>query len=105
MDLETLTWSETCAEKLGVNLELLPEIRSNSEVLGTVKAGPMAGVPITGCLGDQQAALLGANTCASLCPDWIAAPLLSHAVHVPLRNVAFHCAPDTNVYPQQHCTV
>lgn len=62
MDLATLEWSEECAAKLGVSLKALPQIRSNSEVLGTVKAGPMAGVPIAGCLGDQQAALLGAYT-------------------------------------------
>jgi sugar (pentulose or hexulose) kinase len=59
MDLKTLAWCETCAGKLGIDIKALPKIRSNSEILGTVKAGPMAGVPIAGCLGDQQAALLG----------------------------------------------
>jgi glycerol kinase len=59
MDLKALAWCETCAGKLGIDVKALPKIRSNSEILGTVKAGPMAGVPIAGCLGDQQAALLG----------------------------------------------
>ena len=67
MDLARLEWSGECAEKLGINIQLLPEIRSNSEVLGTVKSGAMAGVPIAGCLGDQQAALLGASACSTLC--------------------------------------
>jgi glycerol kinase len=40
---------------------LLPEIRSSSEVYGTAK-GDLAGVPIAGVLGDQQASLLG-HTC------------------------------------------
>lgn len=61
MDLATLSWSDVCCEKLGISLKSLPEIRSNSEVLGTVNSGPMAGIPIAGCLGDQQAALLGVN--------------------------------------------
>lgn len=68
MDLVTLSWSPECAEKLGISLESLPEIKSNSEVLGTIKAGPMAGIPISGCLGDQQAALLGVHIlCNTTC--------------------------------------
>jgi glycerol kinase len=38
---------------------MLPEIRSSSEVYGTVQDGPLAGVPIAGILGDQQAATFG----------------------------------------------
>ncbi len=38
---------------------MLAKIRSSAEEYGKISDGPLAGVPITGCLGDQQAALLG----------------------------------------------
>jgi len=38
---------------------MLPQIRSSSEVYGTVKQGAASCVPIAGILGDQQAALVG----------------------------------------------
>lgn len=38
---------------------MLADIRSSAEEYGRVAEGPLKGVPITGCLGDQQAALLG----------------------------------------------
>jgi glycerol kinase len=41
---------------------MLPAVRSSSERYGTAAAGPLEGVPITGILGDQQAALVG-QTC------------------------------------------
>ncbi|MFC9997703.1 glycerol kinase GlpK [Nocardia sp. NPDC127526] len=60
MDLETLQWDAEIAAEMGVPLSLLPEIRSSSEVYGTVRArGALAGVPIAGILGDQQAATFG----------------------------------------------
>jgi glycerol kinase len=60
MDLDTLSWVPEIAEEMGVPLSMLPEIRSSSEVYGTVRArGPLAGVPIAGILGDQQAATFG----------------------------------------------
>jgi glycerol kinase len=41
---------------------MLPAIRSSSERYGIATAEPIQGVPITGILGDQQAALVG-QTC------------------------------------------
>lgn len=38
---------------------LLPEIRSSAEMYGTLTDGPLKGLPISGVLGDQQAALVG----------------------------------------------
>jgi len=60
MDLQTLQWDpEICAE-VGVPTSMLPEIRSSSEEYGVVREkGPLAGVPIAGILGDQQAATFG----------------------------------------------
>jgi glycerol kinase len=60
MDLDTLQWVPDIADEMGVPLSLLPEIRTSSEVYGTVADGePLAGVPIAGILGDQQAATFG----------------------------------------------
>jgi glycerol kinase len=38
---------------------MLPEVRSSSEVYGTARLPAISGVPISGILGDQQAALVG----------------------------------------------
>ena len=59
MDLDTLKWAPDIADDLGVPMSMLPEIRSSSEVYGTVRDGPLAGVPVAGILGDQQAATFG----------------------------------------------
>ncbi|WP_028936593.1 glycerol kinase GlpK [Pseudonocardia spinosispora] len=60
MDLETLDWDPELCEAVGVPASMLPEIRSSSEVYGTVRAkGILPGVPIAGILGDQQAATFG----------------------------------------------
>lgn len=60
MDLTTLAWDESIAADMGIPLSMLPQIRSNSEVYGQGPAGGLlAGVPIAGSLGDQQAATFG----------------------------------------------
>ena len=59
MDLDTLQWDPEIAAEIGVPLSMLPEIRTSAEVYGTVADGPLAGVPIAGILGDQQAATFG----------------------------------------------
>ena len=58
MDLETLDWDADILALLRVPRACLPEIRSSSEVYGTC-SGVLAGVPLAGLLGDQQAALFG----------------------------------------------
>jgi glycerol kinase len=62
MDLRTLSWDRATAETIGVPVSMLPEIHASSEVYGDVKTGALAGVPIAGDLGDQQAATFG-QTC------------------------------------------
>jgi glycerol kinase len=64
MDLETLDWDEEILGILGVPRAMLPEIKASSEVYGEAK-GDLAGVPVAGDLGDQQAALFG-QTCFSV---------------------------------------
>jgi len=63
MSLETLDWDDELLEIFGIPRAMLPDIRpsSVSDPYGmTLENGPFAGeVPITGVLGDQQAALVG----------------------------------------------
>ncbi|KAA1418123.1 glycerol kinase GlpK [Mumia zhuanghuii] len=63
MNLETLDWDDELLEIFGIPRAMLPEIRPSSVADGygtTLDDGPFAGqVPITGILGDQQAALVG----------------------------------------------
>ena len=61
MDLETLNWSEELCDAIGVPLSMLPRIVPSVGVIATA-TGPLAGVPIAGILGDQQAAMFG-QTC------------------------------------------
>jgi glycerol kinase len=66
MDLDTLSWDTGIAEEMGIPMSMLPEIRSCSEVYGPVRErGVLAGVPIAGILGDQQAATFG-QACLSV---------------------------------------
>ena len=63
MDLETLQWDDELLALFNIPRAMLPEIRSSSEPAGygtTRSNGPMRGeVPLTGILGDQQAATVG----------------------------------------------
>lgn len=61
MDLESLAWDDGLADAIGVPSAMLGEIVPSVGVLGEA-TGPLAGVPIGGMLGDQQAALFG-QTC------------------------------------------
>lgn len=58
MDLTTLQWDDEILGLFNIPRACLPEIRSSSEVYGEA-GGVLAGVPIAGILGDQQAALVG----------------------------------------------
>ncbi|KAK7086368.1 hypothetical protein SK128_004638 [Halocaridina rubra] len=59
MNISTLQWDPYLCKFFGIPMSILPEIRSSSEIYGYIGRGPLAGVPISGVLGDQQAALLG----------------------------------------------
>ena len=63
MNLETLDWDDEILGIMGVPKSMLPAIKASSEVYGTC-VGALAGVPVAGDLGDQQAALFG-QTCFS----------------------------------------
>jgi glycerol kinase len=63
MDLQTLDWDNEILALMGVPRSMLPAIKASSAVYGT-GVGDLAGIPIAGDLGDQQAALFG-QTCFS----------------------------------------
>ncbi|MFD1938208.1 MULTISPECIES: glycerol kinase GlpK [Nonomuraea] len=63
MDLETLDWDDELLSFFGIPRRMLPAIRPSShpELYGVTRAGgPLGGeVPLSGDLGDQQAATVG----------------------------------------------
>src|SRR6266498_979119 len=73
MNLNTLDWDDEILSVLDIPRPILPKIKSSSEIYGYVGAGlshpnwgestsPLQGIPISGDLGDQHAALFG-QTC------------------------------------------
>ena len=62
MNLETLEWSSQLLKAFNIPASLLPQIVSSSEIYGHATLASLAGVPVAGILGDQQAALVG-QTC------------------------------------------
>jgi glycerol kinase len=60
MDLETCAWDHELIAAWGIQESLLPEIRSSSEIYGHAHSSSLLReVPISGILGDQQAATFG----------------------------------------------
>jgi len=61
LDIRSIAWDETMLEVLGVPASLLPAVRPSGSVFGeTAGLGWLPpGIPITGIVGDQQAALFG----------------------------------------------
>jgi glycerol kinase len=60
LDIGKVAWDPDILHAYGIPASMLPEVRSSSEVYGTVRPGlPLAGVPVAGILGDQQAATFG----------------------------------------------
>jgi glycerol kinase len=64
MNLATLDWDPDMLKVMGIPRAMLPSIKASSAVYGNA-AGALAGIPVAGDLGDQQAALFG-QTCFSL---------------------------------------
>ena len=59
MNLDTLAWDEELLALFGVPKTALASIQASTSVFGTFAEGPLAGVRITGVLGDQHASLFG----------------------------------------------
>jgi glycerol kinase len=64
MNLETLDWDPDLLKVMAIPRAMLPGIKASSQVYGTA-TGALAGIPLAGDLGDQQAALFG-QTCFSV---------------------------------------
>ena len=73
MNLSTLDWDDDILRELDIPRAVLPQVRSSAEIYGYVGAGsprpkqgentsPLQGIPVSGDLGDQHAALFG-QTC------------------------------------------
>uniref|UniRef100_A0A8C3FJ34 glycerol kinase n=1 Tax=Chrysemys picta bellii TaxID=8478 RepID=A0A8C3FJ34_CHRPI len=64
-NIHSLEWDSELCHFFDVPMEILPKVRSSSEIYGlmkmcpSLKSGALTGVPISGCLGDQSAALVG----------------------------------------------
>ncbi|XP_019957654.1 glycerol kinase isoform X1 [Paralichthys olivaceus] len=64
-NIHTLEWDPELCKYFGIPMEILPRVRSSSEIYGLMKicssrkSGALSGIPISGCLGDQSAALVG----------------------------------------------
>lgn len=58
-NIKELCWDKELLELLGIPESMMPEVRSCSEVYGTVESGFLQGVAIAGSAGDQQSALFG----------------------------------------------
>ncbi|XP_051841019.1 glycerol kinase isoform X8 [Antechinus flavipes] len=64
-NIHSLEWDIELCEFFEIPMTILPNIRSSSEIYGlmkishSLKAGALEGVPLSGCLGDQSAALVG----------------------------------------------
>ena len=63
-DIDRLQWDETLCRALRVPMNILPRPVPNSQVYGKVKPSirgieALAGIPVAGAAGDQQAALFG----------------------------------------------
>ncbi|XP_028837306.1 glycerol kinase isoform X1 [Denticeps clupeoides] len=64
-NIHTLAWDPDLCKYFDIPMEILPSVRSSSEIYGlmkicsSLKSGSLTGIPISGCLGDQSAALVG----------------------------------------------
>lgn len=63
-DIEKLCWDEHLCNELGIPMDILPKVCESSSVYGCVSEDvpglkSLAGIPISGAIGDQQAALFG----------------------------------------------
>jgi len=59
LNLKTLDWDGELLAAFDIPRAVLPKVRSSSEVYGEASLNTISGVPISGILGDQQAALAG----------------------------------------------
>lgn len=59
MNINTLQWDASLLKFFGVSPKCLPAIKTSSEVYGRFADGSLVNVPISGVIGDRQAAIVG----------------------------------------------
>lgn len=59
MNINSLNWDQTLLDFFNLPSRILPSIQPSSSDYGSLTSGRLAGFPILGVVGDQQAALLG----------------------------------------------
>jgi len=61
LNSQTLTYDDWILEKFGIPREILPELKSSSEIYAKTRPETFFGaeIPISGCIGDQPAAAVG----------------------------------------------
>ena len=62
MNIDKCEWDDEIINTLGIPKEILPKIKSNSDHFGQINpefSKHLGGLKITGCIGDQQSALVG----------------------------------------------
>jgi len=58
-NIHTGQWDDELLKLLNIPRSMLPEVRSSSEVYAEASVPELAGIPVAGIAGDQQAALFG----------------------------------------------
>lgn len=59
MNLSSLNWDKSLCDTFEIPMNILPKIVPSSYNFGIIQNGPFKGIPLTGCIGDQQGATLG----------------------------------------------
>jgi hypothetical protein len=78
LELASRQWHAPTVELFGLDVGMMPRVASNSEVLGRVKEGPLAGVPISGAAprraaregGGWRAGARGCARCSAQNGGW-----------------------------------
>jgi len=58
-NINSLEWDDDLCNFFGIPISALPKVCSSAEIYGNLNASKLHGIPISGILGDQQAALVG----------------------------------------------
>jgi len=58
-NINELKWDQKLCDFFDIPINCLPEVCSSAEVYGEIQQSKLVGTPISGILGDQQAALVG----------------------------------------------
>jgi len=59
MNINTLEWDKRLLKFFGISSKYLPTIKTSSEVYGNISGGYLDNTPISGVIGNRQAAIIG----------------------------------------------